>query len=98
MASADITSPTAGGTVAAPTAPNTAAPPNAPKNDLASASSIATDANSAVQDDPACAEIKTEQHEIDAALNKQHSSEEGHYMQRRLRELTEQWGKRKCDG
>jgi hypothetical protein len=51
-----------------------------------------------VQDDPACVEIKTEQHEIDAALNKQHSSEEDRYMQRRLRELAEQSGKRKCDG
>jgi hypothetical protein len=97
-AAADVTPPSVGGTVAAPPAPNTAAPPNTPKNDLENTSSGATDTNSAVQDDPACADIKTEQHEIDAALNNQHSSEQDHYMQRRLRELKEQSGKRKCAG
>jgi hypothetical protein len=69
-----------------------------PKNPLERASSAATDATSVVQDDPACAEIKTEQHEIDVALKKPHSAEEGHYMQRRLHELLEQSGKLKCDG
>ncbi|HEY2676203.1 MAG TPA: hypothetical protein VGI65_04485 [Steroidobacteraceae bacterium] len=92
--SAVITAIPPSGPVAAPAAPSIVAP----KNDRESASSGATDANSAVPDDPACAAIKTEQHEINAALDKQHSTEEGHYMQRRLRELTEQSGKWKCDG
>jgi hypothetical protein len=88
--------PNATTAVTVPAATNTAAPPPASKDDLESALSGATNANSAERDDPDCEAIKTEQHEIEAALNKQHSSEEGHYMQRRFRELTEQSGKQRC--
>jgi hypothetical protein len=94
--SAGATSPAAGGAVVAPTAPNTSASPTEPKSPLEAASSAATAANSVVQDDPACAEIETEQHEIDAALTKPHSAEERHYMQRRLHELLEQSGMLQC--
>src|ERR1700677_43481 len=41
------------------------------------------------QDSVECAAIKSEQHEIRGALNKQYSPEEGRYLQRRLRELAE---------
>jgi hypothetical protein len=96
--SAGAASPAASGAATSLAAPNISASPNEPKSRLEAASNPATDANSAVQDDPACAEIKTEQHEIDAALNKPHSPEQDHYMQRRLHELLEQAGKLKCDG
>jgi hypothetical protein len=97
-ASADVTPAAASSAAAAAISPNTSAPPTEPKSNLERASSPATDANSVLQEDSACAEIKTEQREIDAAINKPHSSEQGHYMQRRLRELLEQSSKLKCDG
>jgi hypothetical protein len=98
IASANVTSAVASGAAAASASPNTSASPNEPKSPPERASSAATDANAVLQDNSACAENKTEQHEIEAALTKPHSSEQGHYMQRRLRELLEQSGKLKCDG
>jgi hypothetical protein len=78
--------------------PITAAPPAAPGNSLGSASSAAASADlpAEAQDSPECAGIKSEQHEIRGALNKQYSPEEGRYLQRRLRELAEQLIKLKC--
>jgi hypothetical protein len=75
----------------------TASPPNAatsraaPENSSRSASSAAADADlpEEAQDSVECAAIKSEQHEIRGALNKQYSPEEGRYLQRRLRELAE---------
>jgi hypothetical protein len=95
-ASVAPTAPIAAAPIAA--APIAAAPTVAPGEDLKTASSAAADADlpEEAQDNAACAAIKTEQHEIDAALSKQHSPEEGRYMQRRLRELAEQTIKRKC--
>lgn len=83
---------------AAQTAPSTAAPTVAPGGASKVASSAAADGDlpAEAQDNPACAAIKTEQHEIEGARNKQYSPEEGRYMQRRLRELAEQSVKRKC--
>lgn len=96
--SADVATPPQSTVVAAPTAPITAAPPVAPGDALVSASSAAADADLLAQDNSACAAIKAEQHEIEAALNKQYSPEEGRYMHRRFRELTEQSVMRKCGG
>jgi hypothetical protein len=78
--------------------PITAAPSAAPGNSVGSASSTAASADLAgeAQDSPECAAIKSEQHEIRGALNKQYSPEEGRYLQRRLRELAEQLVKLKC--
>jgi hypothetical protein len=78
--------------------PIATAPPVAPGNALASAPSAAADADlsAEVQDSSECAAIKSEQHEIRGALNKQYSPEEGRYMQRRLRELAEQLVKLNC--
>jgi hypothetical protein len=82
---------------AAQTAPMTAPPPNAatPRaaqgNSTRNASSATLDADlpEEAQDRVECAAIKSEQHEIRGALNKQYSPEEGRYLQRRLRELAE---------
>jgi hypothetical protein len=70
----------------------TSAPPAAPADASQTASSVAPGADlpAEVQDSSECAAIKTEQQEINTALNKQHSPEETRYMQRRLRELAEQ--------
>ena len=79
-------------------APMTVAPPAnavtsraAQGNSTRSASSTVGDADLAeeAQDSVECAAIKSEQHEIRGALNKQYSPEEGRYLQRRLRELAE---------
>jgi hypothetical protein len=81
-------------TTAAPAAP---APAPAPRGALRRASGVAdADLTADAQNDSACVAIETEQHEIEGALNKKYSSEEGRYMQRRLRELTEQSVKHKC--
>jgi hypothetical protein len=82
--------------VATQTAPITAAPPAALAHSLDSAASVAADAELSEQENPECVAIKTEQYEIDAALNKQPSPEQGRYMQRRLHELSEQSARRKC--
>ena len=83
---------------AAQTAPMTAAPPPnaatspaAQRNSTRSTSSAVADAAlpEEAQDSVECAAIKSEQHEIRGALNKQYSPEEGRYLQRRLRELAE---------
>ena len=70
---------------------NTATPPAARGNSTTSVSSAAADADlpEEAQDRVECAAIKSEQHEIRGALDKQYSPEEGRYMQRRLRELAE---------
>jgi hypothetical protein len=75
-----------------------AAPPRAPGDAFEGASSAAANVDllADAQDNTVCAAIKTEQHEIERALHKQYSPEEGHYMQRRLRELAERSGKHKC--
>jgi hypothetical protein len=95
VSAAASTAPTAPIT-ARPPAPITAAPPVATRGALENASSVAADLPAEAPENPACAAIKTEQHEIEAALNKQHSPEESRYMQRRLRELAEQSVKGKC--
>jgi hypothetical protein len=71
--------------------PNAATSPAAQGNSTRSASSAAADADlpEETQDSVECAAITSEQHEIRGALNKQYSPEEGRYLQRRLRELTE---------
>lgn len=94
----DITTPPQRTASAARTVPVTAAPLVAPADHLGSASSAATDLDlsAEAQDKLACTAIKTERHEIERALNKQYSPEEGHYMQRRLHELAAQSLKRKC--
>jgi hypothetical protein len=71
--------------------PNAATSPAAPGNSTRSVSSAAADADlpEEAQDSVECAAIKSEQHEIRGALNKQYSPEEGRYLQRRLRELAE---------
>jgi hypothetical protein len=81
---------------AAPTTPTTAAPPVAPQDALQNASSVAVDLAAEAQENSACAAIKTEQHEIEAALSKEYSPEQSRYMQRRLRELAGQAVKGKC--
>ena len=81
---------------AVPTTPTTAAPPVAPQDALQNASSVAVDLAAEAQENPACAAIKTEQHEIEAALSKEYSPEQSRYMQRRLRELAGQSVKGKC--
>lgn len=90
--------PTAPITAAAPTAQRTAAPPVATDNTSAIASSAASKAALPADalDDPACVPIKAEQGEIQGALKKQYSPEQGRFMQRRLRELAEQSVKFKC--
>jgi hypothetical protein len=63
--------------------------------DYAASVAPESDSSADAQND-SCAAIKTEKHEIEGALNKKYSSEEGRYLQRRLRELTEQSVKNKC--
>jgi hypothetical protein len=71
--------------------PNAATPPAPQGNSTRIASSAAADADlpEEAQDSVECAAIKSEQHEIRVALDKQYSPEEGRYLQRRLRELAE---------
>jgi hypothetical protein len=71
--------------------PNTATPPAARGNSTTSVTSVAADADLSeeAQDRVECAAIKSEQHEIRGALNKQYSPEEGRYLQLRLSELAE---------
>ena len=71
--------------------PNAATAPAAQGNSTGSASSAAADADLPEEEQHSveCAAIKSEQHEIRSALNKQYSPEEGRYLQRRLRELAE---------
>ena len=75
----------------AASSPNAATSPAAQGNSGRSASSDVADADlpEDAQDSVKCAAIKSEQHEIRGALNKQYSPEEGRYLQRRLRELGE---------
>jgi hypothetical protein len=91
--------PASADVMAAPQNSASAAPALAPADARESAPSAAADANlpAEAQENPACGAIKTEQHEIEAALHKKYSAEEGRYMQRRLRELTEQLANQKCD-
>ena len=76
-------------TIAPP--PNAATSPAAQGNSTRSASSAVADADrpEEAQDSVECDAIKSEQHEIRGALNKQYSPEEGRYLQRRLRDLAE---------
>jgi hypothetical protein len=97
-ASAGAAAPPKSTAVAAQTAPLSAAPPAASAHDLDGAASGAAEAELSEQENPECAGIKTEQHEIDAALHKPYSPEQGRFMQRRLHELSEQLSQRKCSG
>ncbi len=85
---------------AAQTAPIAAAPPAASGNTSAAAIASRAAPNVALsaeaQDNPACVSIQTEQREIQGALKKQYSPEQGHFMQRRLRELAEKSVNFKC--
>jgi hypothetical protein len=78
----------------------TAAPPAASGDTSAAAIASRAAPNVALsaeaQDNPACVSIQTEQREIQGALKKQYSPEQGRFMQRRLRELAEQSVKFKC--
>jgi hypothetical protein len=77
--------------MSAASSPNSATSPAAQGNSSRSTSSDVEDADlpKEAQDSVECAAIKSEQHEIRGALNKQYSPEEGRYLQRRLRELAE---------
>jgi hypothetical protein len=83
---------------AAPPAPPITAPPAAPGDTLAvalrAAPNVALPAEA--QDNPACVPIQAEQREIQGALKKPYSPEQGRFMQRRLRELSEQSVNSKC--
>jgi len=70
----------------------TTAPPAASGDTLAIASRAASNVvlPAEAQDNPACVPIKAEQREIEGGLKKQYSPEQGHFMQRRLRELADQ--------
>jgi hypothetical protein len=95
----DGAAPAQSAATAAQTAPITAAaPPAASGNDSTIASSAASKVALPADalDDPACVPIKAEQGEIQGALKKQYSPEQGRFMQRRLRELAEQSNKFKC--
>jgi hypothetical protein len=85
---------------APPAPPVTAAPPAASGDTSAAAIASRAAPNVALsaeaQDNPACVSIQTEQREIQGALKKQYSPEQGRFMQRRLRELAEQSVKFKC--
>ena len=98
--SPDVAAPSQSAASTAPSAPITAAPPVVAGDALENASSAAAivDLPAEAQDNAACAAIKTEQHEIEAALKKQHSPEEGRYLLRRLHELAEQSVKHECAG
>jgi len=80
----------------APGAAALAAPSRVSRDAKDYAASVAPESESTDAQNDSCAAIKTEQHEIEGALNKKYSSEEGRYLQRRLRELTEQSVKNKC--
>jgi hypothetical protein len=77
---------------AAQATPLTSAGPIGRSGTAPGASSAAADVEPQAEapDDSACAANKIEQREIQSALKKQYSPEEGRYMQRRLRELAEQ--------
>ena len=81
--------------------PPIAAAPSAASGDT-SAAAIASRAarnvalSAEAQDNPACVSIQTEQREIQGALKKQYSPEQGRFMQRRLRELAKQSVNFKC--
>jgi hypothetical protein len=85
---------------AAQTPPIAAAPPAASGDTSAAAIASRAARNVALsaeaQDNPACVSIQTEQREIQGALKKQYSPEQGRFMQRRLRELADQSVKFKC--
>jgi hypothetical protein len=94
-ATAPKSAATAVSTAPAPVVPG--APPRAPRVAVPAAASVAdVDSTSDAQNESSCVAIKTERHEIEVALNKKYSPEEGRYMQRRLRELAEQSVKQKC--
>lgn len=94
----DIAAPAQSAASAARTAPIAVAPPAAPGDTLA----VATRAQSTValpaeaQDNPACVPIKTEEGEMQRALKKEYSPEQGRFMQRRLRELAQQSANLNC--
>jgi hypothetical protein len=94
----DVAPPAQSAASALQTAPITAAPPAASANTVAIASRAASVValSAEAQDNPACVPIKAEQGEIQGALKKQYSPEQGRFMQRRLRELAEQSDNLKC--
>jgi len=83
---------------AAPPAPPITAPPTARGDTLAVASRAAPNGvlPAEAQDNPACVPIQAEQREIQGALKKPYSPEQGRFMQRRLRELAAQSVNSKC--
>jgi hypothetical protein len=94
----DVAAPAQSAASAAQVVPIAAAPPAASGDTLAIASRAASNVapSAEAQDDPACLPIKTEQGEIQGALKKQYSLEQGRFMQRRLRELADQAVNLKC--
>ncbi len=92
----DVPAPQQVAASVAQTPPIIAVPPPTPENSVERAPSAAAAIPTEEQDSSECAPIKSEQREIRGALNKQYSPEEGRYMQRRLRELSEQLVKLKC--
>jgi nitrous oxidase accessory protein NosD len=95
-ASSNVVSSGSDATTATVTAPSPVVP--GPASESASSNAADVNRGAEVQDNPACAAIETERHEIEAGLKKQYSPEEGRYMQRRLRQLAAQSVKRKCRG
>jgi hypothetical protein len=85
---------------AAQTAPPIIAAPTAASGDTLAAIAPRAAPNVApsaeAQDNLACVPIQAEQREIQGALKKQYSPEQGRFMQRRLRELAEQSVNFKC--
>lgn len=72
------------------TAPSTAAP------SVEAGTPADVDPQAQALDNSACVAIQTEQHEIEGAHHKPHSSDEERFLQRRLLELAEQSDKGKC--
>ena len=94
----DVAASAQGPASAAQTAPVTAAPTSESGSTLAITSRAATNVAlpADAQDNPACVPIEAEQREIQGALKKPYSPEQGRFMQRRLRELAEQSVNLKC--
>ena len=94
----DVAAPAQSTASAGQVAPIAAAPPAASGDSLAIASRAASNVapSEEAQDNPACQPIKAEQREIQGALKKQYSPEQGRFMQRRLGELADQSGNLKC--
>jgi hypothetical protein len=69
---------------------------SAPALPVAVAKSAPEEAAPEPHDSPACTAVKTEQREVEAALHKPYTEEEGHYLTRRRQELQGLFAKDKC--